>query len=148
MKTKQTNLLFISLFFLAGISTVVSAAEESLQKIREEEIARSVLNKKVQRDDLEKWALAAEMGIKLEVAEKTGSFVIKKFLEELETASQEDKNTLFLRYSLKGILPMVQRLVEARADLSAKSDDGWPALTLASQNNNEEVLKYLVGQEG
>ncbi len=66
----------------------------------------------------------------------------------LETASSESKNTLLRHYSLKGILPMVQCLVEANADVFAKNEDDWSALTLATRNKKIRVVKYLLNEGG
>ena len=127
MNTKQTNLLFILLLFLAGISTVVDASEEeSLQR---------VVNKRVQEEWLEVTARATEI---------TG--ITSHFSKELETTSAESKNTLLWRYSLGGNRLMVKVLVEANADVSAKNEDGCSALTLAARADSEGVAQYLLDQ--
>jgi len=138
MNTKQTN-LFILLFFLAGISIVVGATEEDADLAR-------VLSKRVPEEGLETMARASEIAIKMGLVELIGISAIKNFPKKLEIASQESKNTLLLRYSLKSNLSMVQCLVEANADVSAKNEDDWSALTLATRNKNTMVVKYLVSQ--
>ena len=125
MNTKQTNLLFISLLFLAGISTVVGAAEEDADLVR------------VPEDGLKQMAF---------LSEKIG--ITKNFLTMLETASPESKNSLLRGYSSTGSSRMVQCLVRANADVSAKNKDDWSALTLATRNRNKKVVKYLLNEGG
>ncbi len=137
MNTKQTN-LFILLLLLAGIPPVVNAAEE-------ESLAR-VLGKKVPEEELKKVALATEMALLTGLGGTPECSVIESFSRQLKTASPESKRTLLWRYSLLGNFSMVKCLVEANADLSAKNEDAWSALTLAIRNRNGEVVQYLCDQ--
>ncbi|HEB41981.1 MAG TPA: ankyrin repeat domain-containing protein [Candidatus Dependentiae bacterium] len=127
MHTKQTN-LFILLLFLAGISTVVDASEGGASLLR-------VLSKRVQENELEHTAFAAE------ITGKTRNLSII-----LKTTSPESKNTLLRRYVLKDNSTIVQCLLEANADPFAQNEDGWSVLTLATWSRNEELAKCLLKQ--
>jgi len=132
---------------LVGISTVVGAAPEDLkvEKDLKATLDKRVINKRVQ-EELTPWLEKAVFDMELEVKtirpkgidfRETENFLKVKF------ASSKSRNILLWRYSTEGNLLMVIRLVAAKADPSARNENGKTAEQLATQNNNKDVASFL-----
>ncbi len=128
MNIKKTNLLFISLFFLAGISIVAGAAEEDL---------KMALSQGRREEGLEKAVIDMDLATKIIGPGKIDSRIIENFLKELRIVSPESKNRLLGRFKAKPM--MIKRLlVAANVDPYARNENSYPALTLAKWSKDED----------
>jgi len=68
----------------------------------------------------------------------------EQIISGLKKLSNEEKNNLLINAAHCGRKDVVELLLNNGADVNAKSNDGWSALTYAARNGRKDVVELLL----